>query len=54
MKELQTVLEFVHFFLVMASKVSFCSYHNDRYHNDPKFSDRHVLANGVDPDQTAP
>ena len=49
MKELQTVLEFVHFFLVMASKVSFCS-----YHNDPKFSDRHVLANGVDPDQTAP
>ena len=22
-------------------------------HNDPKFSDRHVLANSVDPDQTA-
>ena len=23
-------------------------------HNDPKFSDRQVLANNVDPDQTAP
>ena len=24
------------------------------YHNDPKFSDRKVWANSVDPDQTAP
>ena len=24
------------------------------YHNDPKFSDRQVWANSVDPDQTAP
>ena len=24
------------------------------YHNDPKFSDRQVWANSVDPDDTAP
>ena len=24
------------------------------YHNNPKFSDIHDLANSVDPDQTAP
>ena len=24
------------------------------YQNDPKFSDRQVLANSADPDQTAP
>ena len=24
------------------------------YHNDPKFSDRQVLANSADPNQTAP
>ena len=26
----------------------------ESYHNDPKFSDRLVLANSADPDQTAP
>ena len=27
---------------------------NVKYRNDPKFSDRQVYANSVDPDQTAP
>ena len=27
---------------------------NDKYRNDPKFSDRQAWANSVDPDQTAP
>ena len=27
---------------------------NFTYRNDPKFSDRYVLANSADPDQTAP
>ena len=30
------------------------NYGISKYHNDPKFSDRRVWANSVDPDQTAP
>ena len=30
----------------------FC--HASAYHDDPKFSDRQVLANSADPDQSAP
>ena len=29
-------------------------FQNEIYHNDPKFSDRYVLANSADQDQTAP
>ena len=33
----------------------FCLFLNkNRYRNDPKFSDRLVLKNSADPDQTAP
>ena len=37
--------------LICSSEIDFFSMF---YHNDPKFSDRQVWANCVDPDQTAP
>ena len=36
------------------SKLSSLSESPGIYHNDPKFSDRLILANSADPDQTAP
>ena len=34
--------------------VWFVSYGKETYRNDPKFLDRQIWANSVDPDQTAP
>ena len=40
-------------FAVITLKFEQCSFITE-YRNDPKFSDRQVSANGIDPDQTAP